>query len=201
MYQKLLFVIFSFVMSVPVFAQDGNTHESSGVKKQLQYALGLGYTSGGDKLATAIYTDGSTDSISAGSGLIFYGGLGYRLKDKVSIQGNLGYHFDNTKAASNGKLTFRRIPLEFLGYYHAHNAVRLGGGVRMVFGSRLKGSGIASGLNQKFSNTVGLVIEAEYIASSKFGIKARYVNEKYKPENSPISLDGSHFGVLTSFYF
>ena len=46
-------------------------------KNPLRFLLGLGLTAGGDKLVTVSYTDGSTDSISAGGGLLFYGGMDY----------------------------------------------------------------------------------------------------------------------------
>ena len=217
MHQKLLLAICSLMTWTTVFAAEDSTPisdpqitatevahdagETRGKKKQLRYLLGMGYTAGGDKLATATYTDGSSDSISAGSGLILYGGMDYRVKDTVSIQGSLGYHFDSTKAAQNGEVMFRRIPLEFLVSYQVRNAIRVGGGARMVFSPKVKGSGIASSLNDSFSNTVGLVIEAEYLVTPRFGIKVRHVSEKYKLKNSTVSLDGSHFGLLTSFYF
>lgn len=170
-------------------------------KKPFRYLVGMGLTSGGDKLVTLGYSDGSTDSISAGSGLVFYGGVDYRLNDIISLQGTLGYHFDSTKLASNGEATFSRWPLELLAYYHVKEAFRLGGGFRIVNGSKVEGSGIASAANASFTSTLGLVIEGEYLIGPTFGIKLRHVNEKYKVSGGSGSIDGSHLGILASFYF
>ena len=208
MQHQLLLAIISFTTLTTAFAAEDNPPDSkadasqvAAHQKQLHYVLGVGLTSGGDKLATAFYTDGSSDSISAGSGLMFYAGLDYRMNDAASIQGTLGYHFDSTKAAKNGEITFSRIPLEFLAYYHVRDTIRLGGGTRMVFSPRVKGSGLANNINDSFPNTVGLVIEGEYLVTPTLGIKVRHVSEKYKPRNSPTSVDGSHFGVFANVYF
>ena len=169
-------------------------------EKPLHIVLGGGATSGGDTLATFAYTDGSTDTLKAGSGLLFHAGLDYRLSDRASLQGTLGYHFDSTKYAKNGSATFSRIPLDLLAYYHVSDAFRIGGGPRMVFGSKLKGSGVVSGINSSFDNTIGVVIEGEYRVIPMLGIKIRHVTEKYRQSGSPTDFDGSHFGILVNFY-
>lgn len=214
MRQQLLSAIFSLFMltsafaaedSQPVFDRgDTTTPGESQIPQQaksLRFLLGAGLTFGGDTLATVSYIDGSSDSVTAGDGLVFYGGLDYRLDDAISLQGTLGYHFDSTKPATNGEVTFSRIPLELLAYYHINDAFRLGGGIRIVTGPKLEGSGIASSANWTFDNTVGMIIEGEYLLHRTFGIKLRHVSERYQPSGSPVSIDGSHFGVLANLYF
>ena len=98
-------------------------------------------------------------------------------------------------------MTFSRWPLELLAYYHVKEAFRIGEGVRLVNSPKVKGSGIASNLTGSFENTLGLVVEGEYLFASRFGVKVRYVSEKYKQSGRPVSFDGSHVGVLASFYF
>ena len=169
-------------------------------KKPLSIVLGVGVTFGGDTLGTAVYADGSTDSIKAGSGLLLHTGLDYRLNEAISLQGTLGYHFDTTMAASNGSATFSRIPLDLLAYYHVSDSFRVGGGPRTVFSPKIKTSGVASGNDVSFDNTIGLVIEGEYMPLRMLGVKLRYVSEKYKPSGSSYSFDGSHFGVLLNVY-
>ena len=217
MKHTVLFAILSLVTLTSAFAAEDKqpdinsteavstvTSDAIQTKKQnnpLHYVLGAGLTFGGDTLVTIQYTDGSSDDITAGSLLMFYGGLDYRLNDTISVQGTIGYHFDSAKPATNGDASFNRIPLELLAYYHVNDTTRLGSGVRYVMGPKLKGSGIASGANQSFDNTLGLVIEGEYMLHRTFGIKVRHVSENYHPTGSPISIDGSHFGVLANFYF
>jgi hypothetical protein len=218
MFHKLLFTVFSLVwMSSAAFAGEENqpvlipgatapvvaygSHQAVERNKPLRFLLGLGVTFGGDTLATASYTNGSSQNITAGGGMMLYGGMDYRLNDAISLQGTLGYHFDDTKAATNGSLKFTRIPLDLLAYYHVNDNIRIGGGVRYVNSPELKGSGVASGINGSFDNTVGLVIEGEYLFKQRFGIKLRHVSENYRSSGSSVSINGSHFGVLASFYF
>ena len=170
-------------------------------KKPFRYLVGMGFTSGGDTLFDASYSDGSTDSVTAGGELMFYGGVDYRLNDVVSLQGTLGYHFDSTKPATNGEVSFNRWPLELLAYYHVKESFRLGGGFRIINNPKLEGSGIASSVSESYANTMGLVIEGEYLVGPTFGIKLRHVSEKYKVSGGSSSIDGSHLGILASFYF
>lgn len=217
MKQQLSFAILTLVMLTSAFAAEdsqsaSNPGETAAAAtagagqvaeqgKPLRFLLGAGLTFGGDTLATVNYADGSTDSITAGGGFMLYGGLDYRLDDAISLQGTLGVHLDTTKPASNGEVTFGRMPLELLAYYHLGDAFRLGGGMRIVTGAKLQGSGIAGNIYQKFDNTVGMVIEGEYLLHRSFGIKLRHVSEHYQESGSPVSHNGSHFGVLANLYF
>jgi len=168
--------------------------------KPLHFLLGAGLTFGGETLATMTYTDGRKDSITAGGLVMLYGGLDYRLDDAISLQGTLGYHVDSVTAA-NGEASFSRIPLELLAYYHYSDTIRFGGGIRYVNSPKIKGTGIAGNVNGSFDNTVGMIIEGEYLLDSTIGIKVRYVSETYQPTWIASTIDGSHIGVLANFYF
>lgn len=196
-------LIFSLMTLTSAYAAEDNQSASPSVRndKPLYFLVGAGLTFGGDTLITAYYTDGSTENITAGGMLLFYGGLEYRLNDVLSVQGNMGYHVNDTRAASNASVTFSRIPLDLLAYYHVNNKFRAGGGARMINSAKLKGSGDASNINASFDNTVGVVIEGEYLFTPKLGIKVRHVRERYQESGNPVSIDGSHFGVLANLYF
>ncbi len=169
--------------------------------RPLRFLLGLGLTFGGDTLATVKYTDGSTDNVKAGGDVLFYGGADYRFNDFFSLEGNVGYHLASTKLARNGEATFKRVPVEFLLHYYLNESVRFGAGARFVNNPEVKiDIRNSTNIRQSFSNTVGQVIEAEYL-TQHYGIKLRYVAEKYKIEGTPVSINGNHVGVLTSFYF
>lgn len=184
--------------TAPVVADSAN--QIAKQDKRLHVVLGGGLTFGGDTLGTFVYTNGSTDSIKAGELLLLHAGLDYRLSEEVSLQGTLGIHTDTTKKASNGEVTFSRFPLDLLAYYHVSDAFRIGGGTRIVFGSKLKGTGIAANVNDSFDNSIGVVIEAEYMAIPMLGIKLRHVTEKFRPAGSSFNIDSSHFGVLVNLY-
>ena len=181
-------------------AEAGDASQIAEQKKPLRFLLGAGLTFGGETLATMTYADGRTDSLTAGGLVMIYGGLDYRLDDAISLQGTIGYHVDSVTAA-NGDASFSRIPLELLAYYHSSDTIRFGGGVRFVNSPKIEGTGIAANVNGSFDNTVGMIIEGEYLLDPTIGIKVRYVSETYHPTGIPVSVDGSHIGVLANFYF
>lgn len=166
-----------------------------------KFVVGAGLTFGGDTLATAQFSDGSSEDIKAGGLFHLYGGVEYRLGDKVSLQANVGYHVDDSSAASNGGLRFSRVPVELLGYYHLNDKFRIGGGVQVANGPEVKGSGVISNINVEFENSTGPVVEGEYMFSPKVGMKLRYVSHTFKVKNTNIEADGNHVGVMFNFYF
>lgn len=165
----------------------------------LSFVAGMGLSVGGDDLATARYTNGSSVDIKAGSGVYFTGGANYRFNPEFSVQGTVNFHVDDTNA-SNGNIKFQRFPVELLGYYHLNNAWRVGGGVRYVSGAKLSSSGVASGLNIEFDNTTSGVLEAEYFFNPKLGMKLRYVNETFKARGYR-DVKANHVGISANYYF
>jgi len=163
--------------------------------------LGMGLTAGGDKLATTAYTDGTSVNIKAGSGGQFYAGADYRINESFSVQGNIGVHVHFTPEASNGDASFKRVPVELIGYFHIAPQWRLGAGARFISNAKLSGSGFASGLDYKFKNTTGAVLEAEYLWTPHVGFKLRGVSEEYTVERNNAKLSGSHIGVALNYYF
>jgi hypothetical protein len=168
--------------------------------KQMHFLLGTGLTFGGDKLATAEYENGGSIDIRAGSMIAVVAGVDYRVTQEFSLQATFGYHFDNA-SASNGDIRFERFPIEVLAYYQTAPKWRVGAGARYISSPKLKSSGAADIGDFSFDNTVGAVIEAEYMISPKVGIKMRYVNEKYEISGVPGKIDGSHAGVFGIYYF
>lgn len=167
----------------------------------LRFLAGAGLTFGGDTLANVQFSNGSSENIKGGGLFVIYGGLEYRVGTAVSLQATVGYHVDDTSAASNGSVRFSRVPVDLLAFYHVNDQVRIGGGVQMVNGPELKGSGVASNVNLKFDNATGGVIEGEYLFNPKMGAKLRYVSVKFKPEGGGAKADGSHLGLMFNYYF
>jgi opacity protein-like surface antigen len=166
-----------------------------------KFLLGAGLTFGGDTLVTVPFTDGSSDDIKAGGLVHLYGGGEYRLSDMFALQATVGYHINDTRAASNGSVRFTRIPVDLLALYSVTEKVRLGAGAQFVSGPELKGSGVASNVSQKYDSTTGAIVEGEYLFSPHMGLKLRYVSEKFTPEGGGTKIDGSHVGVMFSYYF
>ncbi len=211
---RVILAIALMTIWVPVYAEEvgqtvsGPVDDAKSVEqgagevvpqKDFRFVLGGGYTFGGEKIVTMTYSDGSTKSITAGGSYIVHAGVDYRMNEDFYLQGTVAYHFD-VVSARNGDVTFSRIPLEMMAYYHTNGAVRLGGGMRYVTGTKIEGTGIASTLNATLGNTFGIVIEGEYMVSPELGVKLRYVSERYKPDGSSTTFNGSHIGILTNIY-
>lgn len=167
----------------------------------LKFVVGGGFTYGGDKLATAQYTNGSSADVRAGSLLDIHAGLEYRF-DQFAVQSTVGYHFDSADA-TNGSITFSRVPVELLGYYQVSQSIRLGGGLRKSTGAQLDGDGVASNIGTvKFDADPGFVLEGEYLVGKNLGFKLRYVAEKFKAKTGNAKdIDGNHVGIFMNAYF
>jgi opacity protein-like surface antigen len=174
--------------------------EAAAPAKPLHFFIGIGATGGGDKLVTAQYTNGTSVDITGGGLVQFNGGVDYQFTDKFSGSLGLGYHFDRANA-SNGSITFSRLPVEVLAHYSVTPSVRLGGGLRLVSGAKLRSDGVASGIDADFASTTGLVLEGEYLLNARYGFKLRVVEEKYKSNATQKTISGSHAGLMFNFYF
>lgn len=165
----------------------------------VRFLVGMGLSGGGDKLASARYTDGSTINLHGGGLIYLTAGVDYHVVPEFALQATVNYHVDQANA-KNGDLRFERFPVELIGYYQPDPMWRVGGGVRYTSGAKLRSSGAASGLDAKFDNTTSAVVEGEYFVNSKLGIKLRYVNETLKTRGYQ-DVDGSHVGLSANFYF
>jgi hypothetical protein len=85
--------------------------------KPVRFVASIGLAMGGDTLATARYTDGTSTNIPAGTGITLAGGIDYMINDALSVQGTIGYHGRFTPEASNGSMSFSRFPIELLTHY------------------------------------------------------------------------------------
>jgi hypothetical protein len=191
-------IIFAALLAT-IGCAHAQTYAPAPAQSPTRFLLGVGISGGGDKLASAQYTNGDTYDIHAGSVLYFTAGVDYHFTPQFSLQGTINYHVDTT-SARNGDVKFERFPVELIGYYQPAPAWRVGGGVRYTSSPKLSSSGVASGLDVSFDNTTSAVVEAEYFTSPRLGIKLRYVNETFKARGYG-DVDGSHVGLSANFYF
>lgn len=175
--------------------------------------LGGALTFGGDKLATLQYTDGSTQSVSAGGLVDVYAGVQVRpVGGPVSLLATIGYHMSRA-GASNGDVTFARVPLELIGMVDIAPRFRLGAGVRYVSNVSLTSSGAAAGAGARdYDDAWGGLVQGEWMATPRLGVVVRYVNESYRYTTTYVGpgdvitmgharVDGSHGGVGVNWYF
>jgi hypothetical protein len=185
----------SALSSAHAQSQDGRDNRA------VRPLVGIGFTFGGDKLVTADFTDGTSDTIHAGGLIAVYGGLEFRATDVLAIQATAGYHVDNTRAATNGSLRFSRYPVDVLALFSLNDKVRLGGGVEFVNNPKLVGRGAVGSFNVEFKNSAGLVLEGEYLFTRNFGMKARAASHTFKVEGSSEEVNGSYGGLMLNYYF
>lgn len=163
--------------------------------------VGMGLTGGGDNLATVTYRDGSTQDIRGGGLVALYGGGEVKFGEKFTLQTTVGYHVDDTRAATNGSVRFTRYPLDLVGLFHLNDNVRLGVGVQHVSSPKLVGSGVVSDVQARFKSTTGVIATGEYLFSNKLGLALRVVSEKFEPEGGGEKVSGDHIGLMLNYYF
>ena len=161
------------------------------------FAYKLGYDSGGDTLVTAVFANGDTSDIKANRGLFFGGGVSIVNATKdVETEITLSYKIDDI-TASNGDITWSRWPLDVLVFYRTP-AVRMGGGITYHLNPDLTGSGVVSGLNVNFKDSLGLVMQVDWRVSERLNIGVRYTALDYELEGSSTSIKSNGIGIVLS---
>lgn len=192
----------AFTLAALAIASSTYAQSVAAPAKTVRGFVGIGASAGGDKLATAEYTNGDTASIRAGSGVYFTGGVDFRINEQFSAQTSVSFHVDD-QTASNGSLQFHRFPIEALAFYHIDQQWKIGTGLRYVTGAKLSGSGVADFDDVKFDNTLSAVVEAEYLFTPQVSVKVRYVNEKFEVKSrfNQVDVKANHVGISGNYYF
>lgn len=147
--------------------------------QEIRPVLKLGYDFGGDTLATAVFSDGSTKSIKANEGLFM--GIGASiLNDAGNLEGELSVSYKfQTIDANNGSLQFTLFPLDALVFYRQYQ-FRVGGGLTYHVSPQVEGSGAASGLNVKYKNALGAILQGDYLFGRTVAVGLRYTMLEYE---------------------
>lgn len=166
--------------------------------------LGMGISFGGDDLVTAVYTNGDTNTLKAGSGLSLYvGGMVTPLwigdAAGFGVVGNIGWKYDNV-GGKNADISFSRFPwllgLQTLIRASEHGYISIAGGATKEPGARLAGSGDISGQADLQSQLGWMGELGSYVSSgshSAWGIGLRYTKVHYSFGGETI--DGSNLGL------
>jgi len=169
--------------------------------------IGIAITGGGDKLASAEFSNGYSKDITAGGLVYVYGGVEFHQPGSpFGFQGTVGYHFDNT-SADNGNQRFSRVPFEAIALYDVAPKLRVGVGARYASDAKFRSSGAGDVGDADFDSRMGLVLMGEWLITPSMGLQLRYVNEKYKAHGyvngqpAEATIDGSHAGLGFNYYF
>lgn len=200
MYKFLTTILFSLLTFISITAFAGDD--------RIKFVGSIGGSTGGEQMYSGTYTNGETFDIKAGGGLYINAGLSYALNSKFDIQTTLGYHTDSTNA-SNGKISFDRVPLEAMIFYNFDDSkIKVGVGLRKSISAKSTTSGVAADLQAyNFDSSLGQVIELQYsfnkkvVDSDYFALSLRYVSEYYKIKGYDEKIDGSHVGLGLVYYY
>jgi hypothetical protein len=163
--------------------------------------VGTGLTYGGETLAEVEFTNGRREKIKSGGLFSLYGGVEFRLGERVGLQATVGYHVDDTSYADNGGLRFSRYPIDVIAMVRIADRFRLGAGVQHVNSAKLAGNGDLSHIGVDYGSATGGLVEGEFLLWPTLGLKARAVAIKYRPKTGGERIDGSHLGVSVNYYF
>lgn len=169
-----------------------------------KFGVFAGFASGGDTLAEVEFTDGSNESVKAGSGLFF--GLAYESKlnfvSAVPLYSHFAFSYmSDSVDAENGSVTFTRFPIDAL-LVTKVNQFSFGGGATYHLSPSYEQDldrSLTSEVN--LNDALGLALEANYtLTGSKMNIGLRYTNVTYSASGFE-DIDGSGFAITVGAMF
>jgi hypothetical protein len=156
-----------------------------------------GFDAGGDTLVTVRFTDGDTENVKANEGFYLGGGAAILDADRnMEYHLTLAYKFALINA-SNGDIEWTRFPIDALAFYRFSHA-RIGGGLTYHVNPRLEGSGVVGGLDIKFKNALGFVLQADWLITKNIALGGRYTALEYDAK-SPATGSAKSNGVGIAF--
>lgn len=163
--------------------------------------LKTGFDLGGEALVNVVFTNGDTQKVRGNEGFYFGGGA-------AIISDAKDWEYDVTLAykfavinGSNGDVDWTRIPFEALAFYRLQH-VRFGGGLTYHLSPRLKGSGVVGGLDVKFKNALGVILQADWRITQNIALGGRFTFLEYDAK-APASgsAEANGFGVTFGMNF
>ena len=166
--------------------RDHNSDHSSGTG--LGFAMSGALEFGGDKVATVLYTDGSTQSVNAGQGVTLSVGGHYRLDSMpLDIMATVGYKYVTTKASNANIYIGRVVPALEVSYYFT-DSWWAGIGPVWHLNNEFRGGALVT--NLKFDPAMGINIQGGW----KF-LALSYTNINYKDQFKN-KYDASNVGLV-----
>jgi len=163
--------------------------DSSSDGSGLGFVVSGAFEFGGDKVATVVYTDGSTQSVNAGQGLSLAIGGHYRFSSiPIDIMTTVGYKYVTSKASNANIYIGRVVPAMQVSYWFT-DAWWVGVGPTMHLNNEFRGGQFVQ--NIKFKPSVGATVQGgwKWIALS-------YTNIKYTSDDAfKLKYDASNFGL------
>ena len=195
---------------ISIIALSSNLLMASDLNPIIQF----GYDFGGKTLATIEqydYYDGyETSKVRAGQGLNFELGAAVNShENNLELQFLVGYKVDR-ESASNGSVTWDRIPLTALAMIKKKKW-KFGGGITYHLNPELTGSFSGydnngdyfnDSVNDQYEDSFGAIFQAQYMIneSAAIGIKGTFIEYKYK-NNPSTTANGNSIGINFTYTF
>lgn len=174
--------------------------------REIYFLLRMLAEGGGDDLAMIEFTDGSSESLTAGGGFTFAAGAIYLASSTpLAVEATAGFKINSiegdTSRGSTVGFGFNRMSLEVLGSYHADNH-RFGGGVTAHVASSFRCSGIVGCSKTTADPAVGGVIQYAYgnrgpLVIWDVGVRVTFIDYTFPGG----TVDGTSIGLLASVGF
>ncbi|HUX91245.1 MAG TPA: hypothetical protein VMV48_11225 [Gallionellaceae bacterium] len=168
---------------------------------EFKRVAGIGIDFGGETMASAVYTDGSSANVKANNGMVFNAG-GVMINDQYETQLTVGYKFGGP-FAKNGSVTWDTVPLELIQFLRTNN-VRIGLGFSYHINPRLMVDLPGSNYTNNYENALGTIALIGWAPMHiPFSIDLRYTSIRYKQSNvsNPQENSGNVLGIYSSVYF
>ena len=156
---------------------------------------------GGETIVTANFVDGESRTIRGNEGAYFGGGMAI-----ISAAKDWEYHLTlaykfSLIDADNGDIEWTRVPLEALAFYRFAR-VRVGGGLAYHINPRLEGSGVVGGLDIRFKDALGAIVQVDWRITETVALGGRYTMLEYDAkEPARGSAKSNGLGVSFSINF
>lgn len=185
----------------------GSSRPALAVIAEAGVGMGADLNAGADTLATLQFSDGSSQDIKAGNGLLLTLGGGViffeQQRHRLEAVLDIGLKYSTMQPSSNADLSFVRVPIELLAFYRNDDAhFRVGGGGVYYPYSSLSGGGAASTLQLDFKPALGAVAEADFLWGRGYlGIRYTYLSYSLSGSNASAAANSVGFTLGFSYQF
>jgi hypothetical protein len=191
--------------AVALLIAAGGSRPALAVTGEAGVGLSVDLNAGADTLATLRFSDGSSQEIKAGNGLLFTLGGGVILfeqqRHRLEAVLDVGVKFSTMQPSQNADLSFVRIPIEALAFYRNDDAhFRVGAGGAYYVHSALSGSGAASNLQLDFNPGLAEIAEADFLWGRGY-LGVRYTHLSYTVSGSSASAAANSVGFTLGFAY
>lgn len=153
---------------------------------------------GGEELGYIAYDDGSKESVHAGSGIAFGGGISYQALPQTKAEVRLSYLSDSVSGDTAGgdtlEIDFTRYPLDVMAFYQ-HEKHNIGAGLTYHMSPTLSFGTTST----DFDSAIGSIFEYRYFYAPKVSLNLKMVMIDYKINQ--FAIDGNSFGFGIAGHF